>query len=257
MKRLAILSAIALSGLLYNTANAQIRVSVGLHLGIRPVTYVPATEVVEQAPIYDENDQVYDDSNDDDYYYLPDVDAYYNVNAQSYYYYNGDNWITCAYLPGPYRNFDWRTARRFEVREHRPYMRNDFYRSRFNGREMAVWRNFNRGNNYGRNEYYNRDAYMRNDNHFDNRDNRFNRPEAQRGDYSRFDNRGQDRFSQPLNRDNGGFNQPNQNRGNDRGQNERPVPQNSGNQNRDNRGGNEHFAQNNRPMFVDHRPGRF
>ncbi|MCR8560522.1 hypothetical protein KXD93_22905 [Mucilaginibacter sp. BJC16-A38] len=186
MKKLTILSAIALSGLFYNSANAQIRVSVGLHLGLRPVTYVPATEVVEQAPVYDENDQVYDDSNDDDYYYLPDVDAYYNVNAQSYYYYNGDNWITCTYLPGAYRNYDWRSARRFEVHANRPYMRNDFYRSRYNGHEIAEWRNFNRNNHYGRDEHFNRDAYRGNDNRFDNRDNRFNR-DAYRGNDNRFD----------------------------------------------------------------------
>jgi len=220
MKKLTILSAIALGGLIYNTADAQIRVSVGLHLGLRPVAYVPAATVVEQAPVYDENDQVYDDSNDDDYYYLPDVNAYYNVNAQSYYYYNGDNWITCAYLPGTYRNYDWRTARRFEVREHRPYIHNDVYRSRYNGREIADWRNFNRGNNYGRNEHYNRDAYRGNDNHFDNR--------------------GHDKFSQPSN-----HNYDNHGRGNFA----LPSNQNKGNHTRDNRGGSEHFAQ------IDHRSG--
>lgn len=246
MKKLAILSAIALSGLIYNTANAQIRVSLGLRLGLRPVTYVPPVEVVEQAPVYDENTQVYNDNNDDNYYYLPDVDAYYNVNAQSYYYYNGDNWITCAYLPGAYSNYDWRSGRRFEVRGYRPYMHDDVYRSRYNGREIAEWRNYNRENNYGRNENFNRDAY-RNDNHFDSRGNGFNRPETYRRNDDHFDNRGQGRFNEPSN----------QNRDN-REHDGQQSYQNNGDHNRDNRGGGEHFAQNNdRPAFTNHRLARF
>ncbi len=133
MKKLTILSAIALSGLIYNTANAQVALHVGLNLGPVRVAYTSAPVVVEQPIMYDQPENVYDDSNDDDYYYLPDVDAYYDVDAQCYYYNNGYNWVSSAYLPGEYRNYDWRNARRFEVREHRPYMRSDFYRSRYEG----------------------------------------------------------------------------------------------------------------------------
>jgi hypothetical protein len=265
MKKLAILSAIALSGLIYNTANAQVRVSLGLHFGLRPVSYVPV-QVVEQAPVYDENTQVYNDNNDNDYYYLPDVDAYYNVNAQSYYYYNGDNWITCAYLPGAYSNYDWRSGRRFEVRGYRPYMHDDVYRSRYNGREIAEWRNYNRENNYGRNENFNHDAY-RNDNHFDNRGRGFNRPDTYRRNGDHFDNRGQG-FNRPEtyrrnddhfdNRGQGRFNQPSNENHDNRGQGGQPSYQNNGDHNRDNRSGNEHFAQNyDRPAFTNHRLARF
>src|ERR1700683_1057801 len=121
MKKLFIISAIAISGLIYNTANAQIRLHVGF--GFRPhvALYVPAPVVVEPAPIYaqaapvyDQSQDVYNDSNDD-YYYLPDVDAYYDVNDQCYYYNDGTDWISAAYLPGAYRNYDWRNAPRYEI----------------------------------------------------------------------------------------------------------------------------------------------
>ena len=241
MKKLAILSAIALSGLIYNSANAQIRVHVGLNLGSPVVVYRPRPVVVEQ-PVYQETQDVYDDSNDDDYYYLPEVNAYYNVNARSYYYYNGDNWINCAYLPGAYRNYDWRSARRYEIHERRPFMRNDFYRSRYNGREVAEWRHFNNNNRYGggyaRNNHFDRDAYRRNDNHFDNRGGNFNR-----GNDNHYGNRGQGRYNNQRSQNNDG-------RYNGQGRSARPSTQN-----RDNRGGNEHFAGN--AMGMSHRPARF
>ncbi|MDB4918928.1 hypothetical protein [Mucilaginibacter sp.] len=243
MKKLAILSAIALSGLIYNTANAQIRIRVGLNFEPRPVIYTRVPVLVQQR-VYDQPEQVYDDSNDDDYYYLPDVDAYYNVNAQSYYYYNGDNWITCAYLPGTYRNYSWRSGRRFAIREHRPFIRNDYYRSRYNGREVAEWRHFNNNNHYGgygggytRNNHFDRDAYRRNDNHFDNRGGNYNRG-------NHYGNSGQGSFDQ-SGQNNGG-------RYDGRGRSARPSTQNW-----DNRGGNEHFAGNSRPIGMSHRQARY
>ena len=49
MKKLIILSAIAMSGLVYNTANAQIGLHIGLHFGPAHVVYTAAPVVVEQA----------------------------------------------------------------------------------------------------------------------------------------------------------------------------------------------------------------
>src|ERR1700744_4241890 len=114
MKKLIILSAIAFGGLLYNnTANAQIRIHVGLNLWPHRVYVQPVADVQAPAVCDDENAPAdYDQA--DDYYYLPDVNAYYNVAEQCYYYNDGDNWVSAAYLPGEYYNFDWRTARRFE-----------------------------------------------------------------------------------------------------------------------------------------------
>ena len=289
MKKLIILSAIAMSGLIYNTADAQIGIQVGFHFG-HPRVYAPAPVVVEQAPVYD---------NDNDYYYLPDVNAYYNVSEQCYYYFDGDNWVTAEYLPGQYSDFDWRNARRFEVRAERPYLRNEFYRSRYNGRVIGDW---GRGNSHNFNGgYANADRFNR-DNHYDG--NRFN-DRGFRGDDHNFNNRGRDGFNeQPQYREqhgndqhfenHGNFNQPQQNqnreqhdggRQNDnhgqggsfnqqqpqqnqnreqhnngqgfdnhsQGQSAQPANQNH---QRDDRGGNEHFSQNNHGGNFTQRMGR-
>jgi hypothetical protein len=131
MKKIVLIFAIVLGGVVYNTADAQLRVSLGFHFGPRPV-YVPARVVVAQpAPVVYNEPADYDGN--DDYYYLPDVDAYYSVPEQCYYYNNGGAWVSANFLPGAYRNFDWRNARRFEVRAPRPFMHADFYRSKFGG----------------------------------------------------------------------------------------------------------------------------
>ena len=179
MKKLIILSAIAMSGLFYNTAYAQIRVHLGFGFGPHRVVYAAAPVVVEQAPVYEQAAPAYNEpaqvyNNNDDYYYLPDVGAYYDVTAQCYYYNDGANWVSAAYLPGEYRGYDWRNARRFEVREPRPYLHDDFYRSRFNGHENSAFVNNN----------YNRDRYE----HVDNRNQGYN---------DHFDNRGQEGFNRP------------------------------------------------------------
>lgn len=157
MKKLVILSAIALSGLIYNTADAQIRVHFGFRFRPRVVVNVPAPVVAvqpavytEPAPAYDESQAAYDDSNDD-YYYLPDVDAYYDVTQQCYFYNDGNQWISAAYLPGAYRDYDWRTAARFEIRGARPYMHDDVYRTRYNGHAVNGWarNNYDNHANYG------------------------------------------------------------------------------------------------------------
>lgn len=245
------------------TAEAQVRVHVGLDLGPVRVVYTQRPVVVQE-PVYQEPAPApaYDDSYDDDYYYLPEVDAYYDVTSSCYYYNDGYDWVRAAYLPGVYRNYDWRSARRYEIREHRPFMRADVYRTRYNGHIINEWRNgsYNRGY----------------DNHYANRGNSW-------GD-RRDDNRGWDRgnrggFGQSSNRDQnwgdrhddnhgwdrgnrdhgqGGFGQPNQNNGgNNRGQGGfgQPSQNNGGGRGR---GGDEHFA-GNRPaaMGMSHRPARF
>ncbi|TWI98163.1 hypothetical protein JN11_03242 [Mucilaginibacter frigoritolerans] len=231
MKKLIIVSAIAMSGLFYNTANAQVRLSFGFRFAPRRVVYAPSPVVVEQVPVYNQPDQVYDNNNDD-YYYLPDVDAYYDVNAQCYYYNDGADWVSAAYLPGEYRNYDWRSARRFEVRAPRPYLHDNIYRSRFNGREagMFVNNNYNRG----RDEHFDNHGQWENRQHFDNRGQDNNREQMQ-------NNRGQ--WGNDQHFDNHGQGQPsNQNNGREWG----------------NRGGNnEHFAQNQRGEGSEHRMSRF
>jgi hypothetical protein len=150
MKKITLISAIALSGLFYSTANAQI-LQIGLHLGGgRPVV---------QTSVISPNVAV-SYTNADNYYYLPDVDAYYNTYEQAYYYNDGERWVSAAYLPGEYRNYDWRNARHYELRARRPYLNDDVYRERYRGN--ADW---NRNNDRVDNRSYaNRDE-RRNEEH--------------------------------------------------------------------------------------------
>jgi len=198
MKKIALISAIALSGLLYNTAKAQVRIHVGFNFGPRPV-YVPARVIVQQPVEYSEPVN-YD--GDEDYYYLPEVDAYYSVPEGCYYYNDGSRWMSAAYLPGAYRDYNWRTARRYEVRAPRPYMHHDYYRSRFGG--VA----FN-GRWSQRNYYHGGYAYNnhRNDSRrFDNNwGNGYNHQYDQRNDRNR---RGQEHFAENMPRYNQGDHRP-------------------------------------------------
>ncbi|MDB5133158.1 MAG: hypothetical protein JWR02_2907 [Mucilaginibacter sp.] len=288
MKKLTILSAIALSGLIYSTADAQIGIRLGLHFGTPVYT---RQRVVVQEPVYNEPAaDVYNSG--DDYYYLPDVDAYYSVSEQCYYYNDGDSWISAAYLPGVYRDYDWRSERRYEVRAPRPYMHDDVYRSRYNGHAVAEFRNQNarfngggyanadRAANYGRN----------NGQHFDNNraqggysqpmdQNRGQRFDKGQGGYSqpvqqdrgqRFD-RSQGGFSQPVqqnrgqgsyqqsaqpNRGQGGYQQAQPGRG--QGWNNQPSNQNRGQDSGNHNGGGQHFTQNNpQGGAANHRMARF
>ncbi|SDP31821.1 hypothetical protein SAMN05428975_1131 [Mucilaginibacter sp. OK268] len=210
MKKLIILSAIATSGLFYaKTADAQISIHLGFNIPVRHV-YAPAPQpvVVQETPVYDD-DNVPADYDGDDYYYLPEVEAYYSVPRHCYYYNDGNSWVTAAYLPGAYRNYNWRSAVRYEVRSPRPYMHHDLYRSRWGG--YAGGRG-NWGHRFD-NRYNGGYAYS-------SRDNRG----WGRGDYGRGNWGG----NQNQN-DNRGWNRGNQNRGNWGGQR-------SDNRNNDNRG---------------------
>jgi hypothetical protein len=128
MKKLILLSAIAAGSLMVQSASAQIHVGLHINLG-GPVYTAPAPVYQESAPVY----------NDVDYYYLPDVEAYYSVSRHCYYYNDGRTWVSAAYLPDAYRDFDFARARRFEVHEARPYLHNDVYRQRFGGAEHRDW----------------------------------------------------------------------------------------------------------------------
>ncbi len=247
MKKLVILSAIALSGLMYNKANAQI----GFHIGIRvhlPHIVLPAPPIIvrpavyeEPAPAYQAPAADYQDQapaadyqgqatayNGDDYYYLPDVDAYYDVTDNCYYYNDGANWISAAYLPGTYANFDWRSARHFEIRGARPYLHDDMYRTRYNGQPVAEFarNNYNQVNNYG------------------------NQAQNFRGNDQRFYNRGPEHPAQQVQFNRSDFNRPMPQQNRDNGQHFE-------NRGQDQRGGSEHLAQNNRENFGGRRMSKF
>ncbi|MES2427276.1 MAG: hypothetical protein V4560_09905 [Bacteroidota bacterium] len=234
MKKIALISAIALSGLIYNTASAQI--SFGIHIN------TPAVRIVAETPVYAGYTAA------DDYYYLPEVDAYYSVAERCYYYNNGDNWVQAAYLPGEYRNYNWRNARYYEVRARRPYLHADIYRERYRGNT----------NNWGRNErvdnrsYANRDDHRNNDMRVERREG-YRRPEQRdnrawdgnRGN-DRFDNRGSNNYNQPQQQDRGRGNngRPMQQGRNDNRPQDQPSRQNNDGQQQRGNNSNDHFADN-------------
>lgn len=201
MRRSILFSAIAAAALFNTTAKAQV-ISVGVQFG---GGRGPIASIGVAAPV---RTVVYDD-----FYYLPEVDAYYSVGEAVYYYNNGYNWVPVSYIPG-YRNYDWRTATRYQIRGTRPYMNHNYYASKYGSRDRYA--NNNRGGNNNRPDYRGNDRYdNRRDDRFDNRGNN----DRGRGNDSRFDNNrgpqrgndndwGRNNQSNPSNRPQGGFGQP-------------------------------------------------
>jgi hypothetical protein len=174
MKKLMIVSAIAISGLMVQNANAQIGLHFNVNLGPRPV-------YVQQAPVY----------NDAAFYYLPDVGAYYSVNEGCYYYQDGGAWVTAAYLPGVYRDYDWRNARHFAVNEPRPYLHNDFYVNRYSGFNGRYNWNYRDGYNtrvYADRAHFDNNPY-RGDEHVRNFEQHDDRLQYQSRDSRQYENR--------------------------------------------------------------------
>jgi len=229
MKKLFLLSAIAFGGLVYTTADAQMRVDVNLGYRAQPGVYAQGP-AVQATPAYG--------NSNDEYYYLPDLGVYYDVTEQCYFYFDGTEWVSSPYLPGQYANYDWRSARRFEIIGFRPYLRDDFYRERYQGNRFTDW---------GRANYNDHDNVAYRDQGNTREDTRsYNRP-TDNGQYANRD----------YNRTTGGYNQPVENRTFNRpAQPYRPTTPQGDNrfksqpsyQNHDRgadtRGGAEHFAQN-------------
>jgi len=223
MRKLALISALTLSGFIYNNANAQVHVSVGFNLG---------GPVVVQRPVVVERPVAV--ASYDDYYYLPEVDAYYSLGENVYYYNDGYNWVSSVYLPGAYRNYNWRNVSRYEVHAYRPYLNARVYRDRYRGNQFD-WRRFDNRN--GRPEWNNRPGNGRPD--WNRND---NRPGNGRPDWNRGNNRPDmnDRGGRPDQR-NDRFERPAQpGRGEGR-------PSQNDNRGRDN---------NNRPNFASNDIGR-
>ncbi|WP_311947479.1 hypothetical protein [Mucilaginibacter terrae] len=198
MKKFFLTIIIAASGLATQTANAQIGISI--QIGPR---------VVQRPVVYD------------DFYYLPEVEAYYSVPEHCYYYMDGRSWVSAAYLPGRYHDYDWRSARRYQVRTQRPFDNHDYYRNRFGGNAGRDW-----NRNWDNNQYANR-GYDRRDNNR-NDDRRFDSPydsnNAGRGGYNQPNHGNYDRINN--------WNRGNDNRNNNNWNNNRNEDRNRQNDNR-------------------------
>ncbi|QXV64602.1 hypothetical protein INP83_16105 [Mucilaginibacter sp. 21P] len=251
MKRSVLLSAIIFGSLFYNSAKAQVSIHFGFNIPARPV-YAPAPPP-QPVDVYDDDD--FDDS--DDYYYLPEVEAYYSVPRHCYYYMNSGQWVSAAYLPGAYRNYDWRSFRHYEIRASRPYFNHDVYRNRWGGdfnrgRDWTRRGNVYAGGSYGGNNRWN-GGYNRPDNNGGwnkgnrDRDNNWGGGRPDNGNWNRPDrnnNGGWGRGQQPNNDNrgnNGGWGQPRNNGGGWGGgqqQQDRGNGGGWGGRGRDNDGGN-------------------
>lgn len=212
MKKTLLLFALVLCSALYIKADAQVGINV--NIGSQPVWGPTGYDYAEN-------------------YYFPDMDVYYNVPNRQFIYRDRGNWISAYSLPSFYRNYDLYNSYKVVINEPRPYLRNDFWHSRYSsyrGRpqqiiynsrdpryyvinehpEHARWMasrsynngrfNDNRGGNFGRND----------DPRFDNNQ-RSN--DMGRNDRSRYDERRNDNFGRS----------DNDRRGNDQRDNGRPY----------------------------------
>lgn len=217
--------AVAAGSFLYKSADAQVGLNVNLHLGGISAHVVLA----KPAPVMVAYPQ---DDYSDDYYYLPEVEAYYSVPQHCYFYMDGNRWVSAAYLPGAYRNYNWQSLRHYEVRERHPYMHHNDFVNRFGGRRPGDDRGY--ANRYDQHGYDNR-GFNENRGWNDQRGNerRDNRDWGGQRDRGRYDNQNYGQQSYPQNgynrggQDRGGYGQqPQQDRG--QYQNNNPQPANNG-----------------------------
>ncbi len=112
MKRIILVVAILVGCSMFKTADAQLRISLGLNIGSQP----------------DWGPTGYDHA---DYYYMPDIDSYYDVNAHQYVYLNNNVWIHSAALPARYSNYDVYHGYKVVVNQPSPWVHQDQIRTKY------------------------------------------------------------------------------------------------------------------------------
>jgi hypothetical protein len=129
MKKLLLVAAIGISGLLASPSKAQVRVNI--NIGTQP-EWVPSGY-----------SQV-------DYYYLPEIESYYYVPSRQFVFYSGNQWVHSTYLPARYRSYDLRRGRKIVINGDRPYLQHRSYRAQYNfasyrPERRAIYRDDRRG----------------------------------------------------------------------------------------------------------------
>jgi hypothetical protein len=66
-----------------------------------------------------------------DYYYLPDIETYYSVPRHLYYYYDDGRWVSSAYLPSRYRDYDLYHGYKVVVNDPYPWQHHERYRDQY------------------------------------------------------------------------------------------------------------------------------
>jgi hypothetical protein len=119
MKKILMMLSISILLFGFISSNAQVRMNVNVNIGQQPAWGPRGYDYVE-------------------YYYLPEVDAYYYVPAREFVYLDHGRWISASSLPYTYRDYDLYRGYKVVVNEPKPYMRHDYYRSRYAGNNRAV-----------------------------------------------------------------------------------------------------------------------
>jgi hypothetical protein len=114
MKKIILLTTLVLGVFCFQSANAQVRVKLGININTQPVWGPVGYDHVE-------------------YYYIPDIDVFYYVPGRQYVYFSGGRWVFSTYLPVRYRDFDFNTGYKVVVNEPRPYRNAERYRTQYAG----------------------------------------------------------------------------------------------------------------------------
>jgi hypothetical protein len=111
MKKITLITALLLSGFVFQTASAQVRVNFRVNIASQPVWGPTGYDHVE-------------------YYYMPDIDAYYYVPTRQYIYLQRGRWIFSTSLPARF-GYDINTGYKVVVNARRPYLHRENYRTKY------------------------------------------------------------------------------------------------------------------------------
>lgn len=113
MKKIILAAALFIGCSMYQRADAQVSLNVGVNIGSQP----------DWGPVgYDHVD----------YYYMPDADAYYDVPNHQYVYLSNNTWVRRRTLPATY-NFNPYNSYKVVVNEPSPWTRATVYRTKYAG----------------------------------------------------------------------------------------------------------------------------
>jgi hypothetical protein len=112
MKKSIFVAAFVLSGFVFQTATAQVRVNLKANIAVQPVW----------GPVgYDHAE----------YYYMPDIDAYYSVPKHQYVYQERGRWTFAASLPARF-HYDLNSGYKVVINDDpKPYLHAATYRTKY------------------------------------------------------------------------------------------------------------------------------
>jgi hypothetical protein len=112
MKKTILVLTLLLSGFVFESATAQVRISLKANIGVQPGWGPTGYDHVE-------------------YYYMPDIDAFYYVPSRQYIYLDRGRWIFTASLPSRFHDYNINTGYKVVVNENKPYRNAATYRTKY------------------------------------------------------------------------------------------------------------------------------